>query len=47
MSWLFVFLGFSLLIILHELGHLVAAKATGMRAEKFFLFFGPKLFSFK
>jgi regulator of sigma E protease len=47
MSWLFVFLGFSLLIILHEGGHYAAAKATGMRVEKFFLFLGPKLLSFK
>jgi regulator of sigma E protease len=47
MSWLLVFLGFSLLIILHEAGHYFAAKATGMRVEKFFLFFGPKLVSFK
>ena len=47
MSWMLVFLGFSLLIILHEGGHYVAAKATGMRVEKFFLFLGPKLFSFK
>jgi regulator of sigma E protease len=47
MSWILVFLGFSLLIILHEGGHYVAAKATGMRVEKFFLFLGPKLVSFK
>lgn len=47
MNWLIVFLGFSLLIVLHEAGHFVAAKATGMRAEKFFLFFGPKLVSVK
>jgi len=47
MSWLFVFLGFSLLIILHEAGHFFAAKATGMRVEKFFLFMGPKLISVK
>jgi regulator of sigma E protease len=46
-SWLLVFLGFSLLIILHEGGHFLAAKATGMRVERFFLFFGPKLISFK
>jgi regulator of sigma E protease len=45
MSWLLVFLGFSLLIVLHEAGHFFAAKATGMRVEKFFLFFGPKLVS--
>jgi regulator of sigma E protease len=47
MSWLWVFLGFSLLIILHEGGHYVAAKATGMRVERFFLFFGPTIWSFK
>jgi regulator of sigma E protease len=47
MNWLYIFLGFSLLIILHEGGHFVAAKATGMRVEHFFLFFGPTLWSFK
>jgi regulator of sigma E protease len=47
MSWLFVFLGFSVLIILHEAGHFFAAKATGMRVEKFFLFMGPKIVSVK
>jgi len=47
MSWVFVFLGFCLLIVLHEAGHFFAAKATGMRVEKFFLFFGPKLASVK
>ena len=47
MNWLYIFLGFSLLIILHEGGHYVAAKATGMRVERFFLFFGPTLWSFK
>jgi regulator of sigma E protease len=47
MSWLLVFLGFCLLIILHEAGHFVAAKATGMRVERFFLFFGPTIWSFR
>ncbi|MGB7588126.1 MAG: RIP metalloprotease [Solirubrobacterales bacterium] len=47
MSWGLVFIGFCLLIILHEAGHFVAAKATGMRAEKFFLFMGPKIVSFR
>jgi regulator of sigma E protease len=47
MNWLLIFLGFSLLIVLHELGHFVAAKATGMRVERFFLFFPPKLVSIK
>jgi len=47
MSWLYVFLGFSALILLHEAGHFLAAKATGMRVERFFLFFGPTIFSVK
>jgi len=47
MNWLLIFLGFSLLIVLHEGGHYLAAKATGMRVERFFLFFGPTLWSFK
>jgi regulator of sigma E protease len=47
MNWLYIFLGFSLLILLHEGGHFVAAKATGMRVERFFLFFGPTIWSFK
>ncbi len=36
MSWLLAFLGFSLLIVLHEFGHFIAAKWTGMRVERFF-----------
>ena len=47
MNWLYIFLGFSLLIVLHEGGHYVAAKATGMRVERFFLFFGPTIWSVK
>jgi regulator of sigma E protease len=43
MSWLLAFLGFALLIILHELGHFTAAKAVGMRVERFSLFFPPLL----
>ncbi len=47
MSWLIFFLGLSALIILHEAGHFFAAKATGMRVERFFLFFGPTIWSIK
>ena len=43
MSWLLAFLGFAALIILHELGHFTAAKAVGMRVERFSLFFPPLL----
>ncbi|MCW3000706.1 MAG: peptidase [Conexibacter sp.] len=44
MSWLLAFVGFAALIILHELGHFAAAKAVGMRVERFALFFPPLLF---
>ncbi|HEX8752872.1 MAG TPA: site-2 protease family protein [Solirubrobacterales bacterium] len=47
MSWFWVFVGLCFLIVLHEAGHFVAAKATGMRVERFFLFFGPTIWSFK
>jgi regulator of sigma E protease len=47
MSWFLAFAGFAALIILHEFGHFVAAKATGMRVERFFLFFPPKVWSVK
>ena len=43
MSWVLAFLGFAALIILHELGHFTAAKAVGMRVERFSLFFPPLL----
>ena len=41
MSYFLAFLGFALLILLHEGGHFLAAKAVGMRVERFSLFFGP------
>jgi regulator of sigma E protease len=44
-NWVLVIAGFAALIVLHELGHFMAAKATGMRVERFFLFFPPKLVS--
>src|SRR5688572_1744900 len=47
MSWILAFVGFALLVILHELGHFTAAKAVGMRVEKFSLFFPPTLWSKK
>jgi regulator of sigma E protease len=47
LSFVLAFMGFALLVILHELGHFTAAKAVGMRVEKFSLFFPPKLLSRK
>ena len=34
-----------LAIVIHEAGHLVSAKLTGMRADRFFVGFGPTLLS--
>jgi regulator of sigma E protease len=47
MSWFLAFAGFAVLIILHEAGHFAAAKAVGMRVERFSLFFGKPLVSFR
>lgn len=44
MSWFYAFAGFAALIILHEFGHFAAAKAVGMRVERFALFFPPLIF---
>mgnify|MGYP001375740296 CR=1 FL=1 len=42
-------LSLSILVMLHELGHFVAAKIFKVRVEKFFIFFNPwfSLFRFK
>ena len=36
----------SAFVILHEAGHFLAARATGMKATEFFLGFGPRIWSF-
>src|SRR5271170_3162331 len=43
-SWVLTVLGIVALIVLHEVGHFVAAKAVGMRVERFSLFFPPTIF---
>ena len=35
------------IVFMHESGHYLAARATGMKATEFFLGFGPRLFSFR
>jgi regulator of sigma E protease len=47
MSWVLTLLGFMALIVLHELGHFLAAKAVGMRVERFSLFFPPKIWGIR
>ena len=39
--WLIAILGLALLITVHEFGHFIAAKAFGMRVEKFYVGFPP------
>ncbi len=46
-SYLLAFAGFAALIILHEAGHFAAAKAVGMRVERFALFFPPLVARFR
>ncbi len=36
-----------ILVIVHEFGHFIAAKKSGVRVEKFSVGFGPKVFSVK
>ena len=45
MSVLFAILLFSLLIFVHELGHFVAAKLSGVQVNEFSMFMGPALWS--
>lgn len=43
-------LSLTILVFVHEMGHFLAAKAFGIKVEKFYIFFdawGKKLFSFK
>ncbi len=47
MTWVLTILGIVMLVILHELGHFAAAKAVGMRVERFSLFFPPTLLKVK
>ena len=37
----FFFLSLSILVVLHELGHFLAAKYFGTKVEKFYMFFNP------
>ena len=46
--WMFVFVvGIIVSVFLHETGHFVTARMTGMKATQFFLGFGPRLWSFR
>ena len=47
MAWLVIIGALVLMIFLHELGHFLTAKWSGMKVTEFFLFFGPKIWSFR
>lgn len=40
-------LGITVSVALHECGHMWAAQATGMKVRRYFVGFGPKVFSFR
>ena len=40
-------LALSIIVAIHEFGHLITAKIFGMRVEKYFIGFPPKIFSFR
>src|SRR3954470_24208799 len=43
MSFLLAVVGLLVLVLIHEAGHFVAAKAVGMRATKFYVGFPPAI----
>lgn len=45
MNLLLSILAFNIIVIVHELGHFIVAKKTGIKVLEFSLFFGPKIFS--
>ncbi|MFT4657104.1 MAG: membrane-associated protease RseP (regulator of RpoE activity) [Candidatus Aldehydirespiratoraceae bacterium] len=45
--WLMFAVGLVISIFLHEAGHFLTAKATGMKVTQFFMFMGPRLWSFR
>jgi membrane-associated protease RseP (regulator of RpoE activity) len=48
-GWIYlgVVLGVVVMIFLHELGHFVTAKWSGMKVTEFFIGFGPRIWSFQ
>jgi len=45
MNILMAILAFNIIVIVHELGHFIAAKRSGVKVLEFSLFMGPKIFS--
>ena len=46
-SWAIVVVAVIFMIFMHELGHYLTARLTGMKVTEFFIGFGPRLWSFR
>ena len=49
-AWLVIVLyvvAILLIVLIHEAGHFVTAKAFGIKVEQFFVGFGPRIWSFR
>jgi membrane-associated protease RseP (regulator of RpoE activity) len=44
---LFIVLAILVMVFLHELGHYLTAKASGMKVTEFFIGFGPRIWSYR
>lgn len=47
MTFVYFIIVLGVLVLLHELGHFIAAKRAGIKVEEFSFGFGPKIFGFK
>ncbi|MFZ3085051.1 MAG: site-2 protease family protein, partial [Candidatus Hydromicrobium sp.] len=47
LQYILAIIGLSMIVIVHEFGHFLMAKLSGIHVEEFFIGFGPKLFKFK
>jgi len=45
-SWAFIVVAIIFMIFMHEMGHFLTAKLTGMKVTEFFIGFGPRIWSF-
>ena len=46
-SWVVIILLLVAMLFMHELGHYLTARLTGMKVTEFFIGFGPRLWSFR
>ena len=46
-TWFFIVVAIIFMIFMHEMGHYLTARWTGMKTTEFFIGFGPRLWSFR